>query len=241
MALTKPNDLIINKNVLKLINSLTALSASPEVTGDELAVYDASNTDGRKITITELFEAINKLTDLGAVPATADFIPIYDASGSVVRKVSVNNLINTVGSLAAETSLDNSADSIIVYDNSATGAKRIVVDNLVQFTKEFVSSPQSIVNAGTTGNIAHSLGAMPKLVQARMVCQVTEGNYSVNDEVIVNPMWDYTNNYGTAITVDAININVRYGSTGQLLMNKTTGAAFTATNSSWRYVFRAYA
>lgn len=111
------------------------------------------------------------------------------------------------------------------------------------FTASFTSSSQTITSAGQLV-LAHSLGALPKLVQARIVNQSTEANYAANDEVIINP----SDNGGDAergigILVDATNITIRFGTAVKCLtaFDKTTGTFTALTNSKWKLVIRAWA
>jgi hypothetical protein len=94
--------------------------------------------------------------------------------------------------------------------------------------------------------IAHGLGAMPTLIQSRLICKIAEGGYNVNDEVIINPNQQDVAGQGDRghnIVPDATNVNVRYGDqpgTFQIF-NKTSGTAFTITNANWRLIVRAWA
>lgn len=110
------------------------------------------------------------------------------------------------------------------------------------FSKSFESSNQTITAAGSL-TLAHSLGAQPKLYQAYLKCTTGEGGYSIGDEVAMNPAASDTGaNRGVSLVPDATNINVRFGSAAGTFnfMRKDTGAAFTATNSSWALIVRAW-
>lgn len=71
------------------IDWLTALTA-PAV-GDLLAVYDASATGERKITLSNLLKVINGLTEDTAPDTTADFVVTYDTSAAGPKKVKLQN------------------------------------------------------------------------------------------------------------------------------------------------------
>jgi hypothetical protein len=112
------------------------------------------------------------------------------------------------------------------------------------FSASYTSAEQTIT-AGGALTLAHSLGAMPSLVQARLVCKSAEDGYSIGDEVIVN---NHTNaaanqSLGQSIEPDATNLNVRFGATSGVyqLINKSTGAVGTITAANWRLVVKAWA
>lgn len=111
------------------------------------------------------------------------------------------------------------------------------------FTKEYVSTQQTISSAGSL-TLPHGLGTTPKLVSFSIVCTSAEHNYSINDEVFL--MQDSENgisNTGVSCTPDATNMNVRYGSNANPMYgrNKTTGAYVQFTSASWRLIVRAWA
>lgn len=113
------------------------------------------------------------------------------------------------------------------------------------FSKSFVSAEQTITSAGAL-TIAHSLAEMPKLVQVRIKNTTAELNYSVDDEVIINPAGNdpvAAANRGLSLVVDSTNLVIRYGSAAATfsIINKTTGAVGSITNSSWKMIVRAYA
>lgn len=109
------------------------------------------------------------------------------------------------------------------------------------FTKSYTSPNQTITAAGAL-TLAHSLGAMPALVQTRLKCLTAEINYSVGDEVIID---NWGGNTGQCLTIvpDATNLNVRYGGDANVfaLPNKTTGIITNITNANWAAIFKAWA
>lgn len=113
------------------------------------------------------------------------------------------------------------------------------------FTKEYTSSEQTITTAGAL-TLAHSLGAMPKIVQVRLKCQTAENNYSVGDEVMIDFFGGYqSGNTGQALSIvpDATNLNIRYGGATNVFAvpSKTTGIIANLTNTSWKMIVRAVA
>lgn len=107
--------------------------------------------------------------------------------------------------------------------------------------KSFVSAEQTITSAGSL-TIPHGLGAMPSLIQCRLVCISDEDNYVAGDELIISPDFLGITNAGLSIVPDATNLNIRYGSATQPFqqLNKTTGASGSFNKALWKLVVRAW-
>lgn len=103
-----------------------------------------------------------------------------------------------------------------------------------------VPSDQTITSAGSL-TVAHSLGAAPRFVISRLVCQTGELGYTAGDVVEISPYipMDTSTHVGMSVVCDATNINVRFGSSGSAfyLLNKTTGNYAAATNGNWKVRF----
>lgn len=127
---------------------------------------------------------------------------------------------------------------------SATGKEIPAMSNIaaLPFTKEFVSAEQTITPAGSL-TLAHSLGAIPKLVTRTLVCKVAEHGYSIGDTIDVTGTQDASVSYGIAIVPDTINLVCRYGNSANVFfyLNKTTGSTASLVNANWRLVVRAWA
>ena len=111
------------------------------------------------------------------------------------------------------------------------------------FTKSFVSSEQTITAAGSL-SLAHGLGVMPTLIQVRLICKTADNNYSVDDELILNPGYGGDANRGVSVVPDATNLVIRFGSTATTslaALDKTSGALAGLTNASWKLIMRAWA
>lgn len=107
-----------------------------------------------------------------------------------------------------------------------------VEGSVVPFTKQFSSTGLSLT-ANTLHTLAHSFGAVPKLVQLRIVCATAEGNYSIGDEVVMAiTEFDGVTQQGFGCKVDATNVSVRTGA-GQRIMNDGSTASFVTTLASW--------
>lgn len=113
------------------------------------------------------------------------------------------------------------------------------------FTAQFTSANQAIVPAGAL-TLAHSLGAMPTLVQCRLKNTSAELGYSLGDELIIPPGGDDGGkNCGLSTVPDATNIVIRYGNAGGgagvfQIINKTTGAIATADDTKWVLIVKAW-
>lgn len=105
----------------------------------------------------------------------------------------------------------------------------------------YFSGDQTITSAGSL-TLAHGLGVRPRRFWVELKNSTAEGNYSVGDIVAVAPTEFFgANQGGASIVPDATNLNIRYASAGNVwdVPNKTTGAALSITNASWRARFYA--
>jgi hypothetical protein len=109
------------------INGGTALTA-PDV-ADLAAVYDASATANRKITLGNLWKVINTLT-AETSPATDDVLALYDTSGSSTDKITLANLLTVVNALTEDTAPSLANDYALTYDASASAAKKVKLSAL---------------------------------------------------------------------------------------------------------------
>ena len=109
------------------------------------------------------------------------------------------------------------------------------------FSRTPYESSEISLSSGAQSVLAHGFSIQPRLVMAYLRCKTAEGNYSVNDEVIV-PM--FGTGGGTAfymsVVTDSTNITVRQMG-GFSLANKSTVAYFTVTPGNWALIIRAFA
>lgn len=180
---------------------------------------------------------------LGAAAASDDEAAIRDTSaGSTNKRLTVAQLLAAIVNLNAETA-PQVDDQILLYDTTAGTVKKLAY-NLLPLGRSFVSAQQTITAAGSL-TLAHSLTVTPKLVECRLVCVSGEHNFSTNDILIVNPNTNAAsaNARGLALTVDATNCNVRFGSDANTFesFDFTSGNVAALTNSSWRLQVRAWA
>ena len=115
-----------------------------------------------------------------------------------------------------------------------------VEGSVVPFTKQFASTGLSLT-ANTLHTLAHSMGAIPKLVQLRLVCATAEGNYSIGDEVVATVSdYDAATQCGFGLKVDATNVSVRTGAAHRI-MNDASNATFVITLANWTLSVYAWA
>lgn len=134
------------------------------------------------------------------------------------------------GSFLTDSSGNILPESIVTIDNPA-------VD------KVFASARQTITAAGSL-TIAHGLGVIPDFVDVRLICTSAEGNYSVGDQVRINPAGNVIGiaaDRGVSLVLDSTNINVRFGGNASIfaIPNKTTGSEFAIDPTKWVFFVKA--
>ena len=108
------------------------------------------------------------------------------------------------------------------------------------FSTYYESGAQTIT-AGASVTLAHSLGAIPKLVLAELVCGTTNAGYAVGDRI---PFISNTNgggSNGASLSYNTTNVIITYGSSNVSVINQDTGALTNITPASWSVVVRAWA
>lgn len=169
--------------------------------------------------------------------ATPDYAQVKDSDLSL-SDITTNNVSTSEHGFAPK--LPNDATKYL----DGTGSYSVPTGSGI-FTNSYTSSDQTITSAGSL-TLAHSLGTTPTLVMVSLVCQTTEGGYSAGDITPISPTENNNANNtqrGLSIVVDSTNLNVRFGSDSAcfILLNKSTGHAFTITNSYWKVRFSAWA
>ena len=104
----------------------------------------------------------------------------------------------------------------------------------------YVSSAQSIT-AGSSGTLAHGLGALPKHVGIYFKCLTAEGGYSVGDYAY--PMPGSIATYPMAVYADATNIHYKQASGNSYLCTlemKDGSNTVNLTYANWSTFFTAF-
>jgi hypothetical protein len=191
------------------------------------------------------------LADIGAEPADATILKDADIGVTVQAQDSTLSDLSAIVPATGDIIYFDGANWIALAN---VGSLRFSLKSLGPglgisweedaFTNRFVSSAQTITTGGAL-SIAHGLGIKPRLVNAWLVCQTAELGYSIADEVFVVVGSDdsYSLGHGFALTRDATNLEVRFGSDANVfaMPRKDTGARANLTNANWKIVFQASA
>ncbi|MHA2065842.1 MAG: hypothetical protein ACXABY_15835 [Candidatus Thorarchaeota archaeon] len=183
---------------------------------------------------------------LGVPPNERDIIAGTGLSGggTLAADRTINMDIASLASVTAAT-----GDEIAIADvGDADNIKKVTAQSIAdlaasgQFTLEFTSTDQTITSAGSL-TLAHSLGVAPKLVAAFLVSQGSNNGYSTGEVFPINVHQSGGTNRGNSLEFDATNINVRFGSdtNAYIVINATSGATESATNSNYKLRVKAWA
>ncbi len=120
-----------------------------------------------------------------------------------------------------------------------------IARGLTPFARSFNSGVQTITSAGNL-TLPHGLTITPRLplVQVYLTCITGENNWNTGDKVIVPPgiISDGTASRGAAVTIDATNLAVRFGTATACFVSadKASGAIVGMTNANWNVTFQAW-
>ena len=109
------------------------------------------------------------------------------------------------------------------------------------FSAGFTSSDQTITSGGAL-TLAHSLGRIPIMINAYLVCQTSEAGYAAGQVTPTQLGGFVTSGTGLAVVPDATNLNVRFANIGTAFVvpDFSTGALTTLTNANWKVRFYAF-
>lgn len=195
--------------------------------------------------------ATNHLTWSGAGSGNYGHTRIYRHTSDVVASATI------IDTTVAGAFTDSTGDTGVTYYywvrpvseagvvgafNATAGTagvnNKVAVANLnadVPLSTTYVSAEQTISSAGLL-TLAHGLASAPFNTSFKLVCQTTEHNYAVTDEILISPDRDI------AIVSDATNLNIRFNSGANPMTgyDYTTGVAVTFTNANWKLVAYAW-
>ena len=208
------------------------------------AAYTVADTDDGKLIAVDATTAAITVTLPAAATAGDGFMVTLrktDASTNAVTIAAAGS--DTIDGVATR-SLSGRWETVTLRSNGS--AWHIESDHSVTtgvFTGGYDSGEQTIT-AGGALTLAHGLGQAPTLVTGFLVCKTAEIGYSVGDVLLVSmQMENLAGDRGASITVDATNINVRYGSNSAVfsVLRKDTGARTSITPANWKFIVRAWA
>lgn len=106
--------------------------------------------------------------------------------------------------------------------------------------KKYFESSELTLTAGAGVATSHSLGSIPKLVQAELVCKTDNAGYTAGDRIPITGSGSDSSR-GLAIYFNATQVLQFTGSGSIVVINCSTGATAAITLASWRLVIRAWA
>ena len=184
------------------------------------------------------------VTTSGLTQATARMLGRTTAGTGAIEELTAANV---AAFTAAATDTAQGAVELATTAETETGtdtARAVTPAGLkgaLLFSNGFQSTDQTVTPASTL-NVAHGLGAVPKLFKVTLKCTDAggEAGYSQNDEVAA----DFVFVSGVSIiraSADATNVNISYDGASTQVPNKSTRAATTITSAKWAFVVRAWA
>jgi hypothetical protein len=180
------------------------------------------------------------ITSFGtAAQAGALRVLIFDAPLTLTHG---GNLVLNAGGANITTAADDMA--VVFADTTTKHYCYLLRAAGSPFTRSFTSSQQPISTGGSL-TLAHGLGAVPILIQFRIICTSPEIGYSTNDALIVNPLSQdstggATTGQGVSCVVDATNLIIRFGNSGFTVLRKDNGNNASITLGNWALVAKAW-
>jgi hypothetical protein len=110
-------------------------------------------------------------------------------------------------------------------------------------SRHYDSGQQSITSGGSV-SLAHGLGVQPSIVNYFFHCTISQGSYSIGDEIQTSAKTHSggATGQGFDVLLTGSNINIYYGNGSPVfnLITKGGGAEFNMTLADWALVVRAY-
>lgn len=159
-----------------------------------------------------------------------------------------DKFIKTDGTAASWATIFFQAAAVAADIKTGTDTAKTVTSASVLGALGFSAYMQTADQAITSGGaltIAHGLGRTPILMLGFLKNISAQGNYVTGDIIPhVLGATQILSNFGVSVTADATNLYVRYGSQAvntMVAIDKTTGASFNPTNTSWSFFLRVLA
>lgn len=233
--------------------------------GTDVQAYDAQLADVAGLAVTDggfivgdgtnfiLETGATALTSIGGIgAATTDTLTNKtldaDGTGNVITNIGSSEIKSEIitgqtnGTVAAGDSFlfSDVDDGGNLKDDTIQG----IIDLIPAGATTYESTAQTIT-AGGSLSLAHGLGAAPKNIWMKAVCQTGEFNWSAGDEYFMdtNTQTIGANGAGASVQVNATNLLIRFGDHATLMpqyIDKTTGASANHTIANWKIKFGAW-
>jgi len=132
-------------------------------------------------------------------------------------------------------------NNVCTFDaNGAPQDSGSSISDVLSKSYDFVSSSIALSAGNNQASIAHSLGAVPTVLGAYLVCDTADLNYSVGDFVALAGhclIRDTAVDYGYTVSADATNVYFTYNAGGiRLNDNNTPYAPAAIDTADWSLV-----
>ena len=160
-------------------------------------------------------------------------------TGSSVIAQDASETVKGIVELATQVEVDAGTDAVRAI-TPATLASNLGTN--LGFSNVFTSAEQTITS-GSSVSIAHSLGSIPTLIIAELVCKTTNLGYAVDDRIAFTTVMGSSSSVSRqyVISSNATNVTVSYDANVPIITSKTGGASQAITIGSWKVVIRAWA
>jgi hypothetical protein len=172
-----------------------------------------------------------------------------DQSGDLVEYVAdaiVRNGSGTsVGTLGIQASSNWTGGTVTTETLVSPSKVKAAVDAyspIAGSSRSFVSSEQTLT-AGSLATLAHGLGAVPKLIDARFICKTAHDIFSVGDELQNFVYINGSDEGGVVVWADATNVYCRQNSDNSIAYYNAAGSfarTSSAQTASFKLIVRAW-
>jgi hypothetical protein len=221
--------------------------------GDQLVAYPKGNAgvlngwrvfyqraSGLPVVTTGLVPT-GAVTTSGLTQATARMLGRTTAGAGAIEELTGAN-VSAFASAATDTAQGVAELATTAETETGTDTGRVVtpagLKGALLFSNGFESTNQT-VTPNSTLNVAHGLGARPKMFDVVLRCVTGEAGFSTNDEASIIQTVPGTSVVN--ISADATNVIIGYTGASTQVLHKTTQVATTITSGNWAFVVRAWA
>jgi hypothetical protein len=181
------------------------------------------------------------VTTSGLTQATARMLGRTTAGTGAIEELTGAN-VSAFAAAATDTAQGVAELATTAETETGTDTGRVVtpagLKGALLFSNGFESTNQT-VTPNSTLNVAHGLGARPKMFDVVLRCVTGEAGFSTNDEASIIQTVPGTSVVN--ISADATNVIIGYTGASTQVLHKTTQVATTITSGNWAFVVRAWA